>query len=109
MPIIPQQKTLSLWLFPDNLIENYEYKFLGYEPKYNTKSNKEIPVFLFYGKIKGTKGEFEGELLTTIWNIKNLEKLKEQLGEDTDKWPEDLFFKITSKDEKFELVVVEKV
>ncbi|GAI15419.1 unnamed protein product, partial [marine sediment metagenome] len=76
MPELPENLR-TLWLFPDNLVENYDYKFLDFIPEYPTINNKKIPVFLLWGKLKAqeaeenqpARAEFEGELLTTIWNI----------------------------------------
>jgi len=109
MPILPDNKQ-TFWMFPDNVIDGAEYKFLQFEPSYKTKNNNSVPVFVLYGKIKGKdKPEIEGELLTAVWNIGNYDELKKQLGENTDDWNEKLSFKINVDGDKFNLTPVEVV
>ena len=102
-----------MWLFPDNIVPDYDYKFLDFIPKYITTNNKNVPVFLLWGKISGKRDEkqidFEGELLTTIWNIYNYKELKNSLGSNTDKWDKNLFFKIKKEHDKLVLLPVETI
>lgn len=116
MPELPENLR-TLWLFPDNLVENSDYKFLEFIPEYVTTNNKKIPVFLLWGKLKEQEAtgatvarpEFEGELLTTIWNIYNYKELKQQLGSNTDKWDKNLFFKLKKEHDKIVMLPVEPV
>jgi len=116
MPELPENLR-TLWLFPDNLVENSDYKFLDFIPEYITRNNNKIPVFLFWGKLKEQAAEegqparpaFEGELLTTIWNIYNYKELKAQLGSNTDKWDKNLFFKLRKERDKIVMLPVEAV
>jgi len=110
MPELPESLGVR-WLFPDNIMENYEYKFLDFIPKYTTTNNKNIPVFLLWGKTVDEKQEviYEGELLTTIWNVYNYRELRENLGTNTDKWDKNLFFKIKKERDKLVLLPVELV
>ena len=109
MPELPEN-IRTMWLFPDNLIENNDYKFLDFIPEFTTTNNKKIPVFLFWGKIQAeNKDVFEGELLTTIWNIYNYKELKKNLGSNTDKWDKNLFFKLRKEHDKIVMLPVETV
>ena len=113
MPELPEN-IRTMWLFPDNLIPDYEYKFLDFIPEFVTRNNNKIPVFLLYGKTKTVDNEnkvneFEGELTTTIWNIYNYKELKSQLGSNTDKWDKNLFFNLKKENDKIVMLVVEKV
>lgn len=112
MPKIPENKPLSLWLFADNVKPNHEYKFLGFEPEYKTASGKKLPVFILFGTVSDKKGNNkQAEVLTTAWNIQNIEDVKKQLGENTDDWKENLFFKILvdESSERFIFIPVEVV
>ena len=109
MPELPKN-IRTMWLFPDNIVENSDYKFLDFNPEYNSRNNNKIPVFVLWGKIQAEdKKVFEGELLTTIWNIYNYEELKKQLGSNTDKWDKDLFFKLRKEHDKIVMLPVESV
>jgi len=109
MPELPDN-TRTLWLFPDNLIENYDYKFLDFIPEYKTLTNKKLPVFLFWGKIQAVdKAEYEGELLTSIWNVYNYKELKSSLGSNTDNWDKNLFFKLRKEHDKIVMLPVETI
>lgn len=115
MPELPENKR-TMWLFPDNLVENSDYKFLEFIPKYNTTTSKKIPVFLFWGKLKpreGTKDTkatpaYEGEVITSIWNIYNYDELKKDLPSNTDLWDQ-MFFKLRKEHDKIVMLPVETV
>lgn len=116
MPELPENLR-TLWLFPDNLVENSDYKFLNFIPEFTTTNNKKIPVFLLWGKLKvqvaeqgqPERPEFEGELLTTIWNIYNYKELIKQLGKNTDNWDKNLFFKLKKEHDKIVMLPVETI
>ena len=116
MPELPENKR-CMWMFPDNVDTTKEFKFLDFNPEYKTSTGKKVPCFILWGTLKARAGTestkefpaFEGELVTTIWNIYNFDDLKKQLGKNTDDWNTDLFFKITIEHDKFVLIPVEAI
>jgi len=88
---IPEHKPMSMWLFSDN-VQPTAYKFLGYDEKYKTQGGKTLPVFLFYGAVQTKKGIVQCEVVTSIWNIENLNEMRTKLGADDTVWLKTFFF-----------------
>lgn len=101
MAEIPKQEHF-FWLFEDNLPDGGAiFELSDFIPEYETRNRKTLSVFVMAGADKENR---VGDFLFSVWNVHNLNQLREDLGTDSEKW-KGRRFKITVHSDSHKFVL----
>lgn len=101
MAQLPEVKQFSPWLFAKDLKNDGDiFECAGFDLEHKTKNDKECPILILLGETEKDVGEFQ----LAIWNIKNFNQLRKDIGTDTDAW-KGKKLKLWKKGERFHVEV----